>query len=196
MNFRNFKTISPISGSMSTSLNKYIEDVKNGTNKVLVKSIRKANKAKDLNQMKMEMDKLPLFGKNYDLMSTRFYFNWRSEHIIQIEILDIECGSYTSMQMDRHTMIQHRNVLDNGYILWFYYTGPKNTYIAHNEAIDTLVQYIEDETEIKIDSEKYKDSEYLFEIGYDPNIYTNIHAEAFNFKYWKKKYESRKQKVA
>lgn len=63
MNFRNFKTISPISGSMSTSLNKYIEDVKNGTNKVLVKSIRKANKAKDLNQMKMEMDKLPLFGK-------------------------------------------------------------------------------------------------------------------------------------
>lgn len=191
MNFRNFKTISPISGSMSTSLNKYIEDVKNGTNKVLVKSIRKANKAKDLNQMKMEMDKLPLIGKNYDLMSTRFYFNWRAEYIFQIEILDIECGSNTSMQMDRHTMIQHRNVLDNGYILWFYYTGPKNNYKAHNEAIDTLVQYIEDETEIKIDSEKYKDSEYLFEIGYDPNIYTNIHAEAFNFKYWKKKYESR-----
>lgn len=192
MNLRYMKTISPISGSGRNSITKYIEDVKNGTNKVLVKSIRKANKAKDLNQMKIEMDKLPLIGYGYQ--SNVSHLDWNDQKIIQIEILDVYGDPQNSMCIDRHTMIEHRNVLDNGNILWFYYTGPK---YSHNDAIDTLVLYIKEwNKNCKINLGKIKDPQYQFEIGYDPRIYTNTSAEAFNFKYWKKKFESIEQKVA
>ena len=44
MSIKNNKTISPIFGMGISPIMKYLEVVKNGTNKALVESIRKANK--------------------------------------------------------------------------------------------------------------------------------------------------------
>lgn len=193
MNFRNNKTISPIFGlSVTSNLRNYLEDVQNGTNKALIQSIRKAYKAKNLDDMKIEMEKLPCIGNVFNQNVS--YLDWNNLQIIQIEILDIKKSPANSLYLDRHTMIEHRNVLDNGNIVWFYYKAPKN---CHREAIDTLVQYLKEGYEIhNINLGKIKNYEYKLEVGYDPSIYLNENAECFNYKYWKKKFESKKIKAA
>lgn len=193
MNLRYIKTISPISGSGRTSLTKYVEDVKNGTNKVRLKLIKKVYQVKDKNQKKKEIAKIAQMGKR-NKQSNISANKWDYQRTIQFNILDADEELANSIRMDRHTMILRRNLLDSSIALWFCFKGSKN---SHDKVIETYNQYIEKwNKDIKLNVEKVEEPKDQYNLDYDTDIYTNLQAKRFNYKYWKKKFESRKQKVA
>ncbi len=197
---RNYVKSSPLDLDHNGPLVTYVKAIKEGENKEVVKSIRNAFKAKDYDLMELEMEKLPTIGKKEAIEDSQlfaypeFHLDLERYNLVQIEIPDAGRKVVYSLQSDKHTMIEHRNILDDGYILWFYFEGPA---YHRSDAIDTLAMYLEEQYDLKLNLDKYKNPEdHQLEIGFDPRIYTNEHAAAFNFKYLKKKYESRKLEMS